>query len=81
MATKVLCPEKDGLLGQYAAISCETRQQLAKAFLTATVELEKVTQEMEDILSDASPNVVNEAYAACEKALMDLYRHKAKHGC
>jgi hypothetical protein len=53
----------------------------AATMLAATIELEKVTQEMEDIMGDAFPKVVNEAYAACEKALMDLYRHRAKHGC
>ena len=60
---------------------CKTREQLAKAFLAATVELEKVTQEMEDFLSDAFPEAVNEAYEASEKALLHLYRHKAGHGC
>ena len=38
-------------------------------------------KEMEDILTDAFPKVVSEAYAACERALMDLYQHKAGHGC
>ena len=62
---------------------CEAGEQLAKALLAATVELETVTQEMEDILSvsGAYPRAVDELYAACEKALLDLYRHKAGHGC
>jgi hypothetical protein len=34
---------------------CETHEQLGKAFLAAAIELEKVTQEMEDFLSDAFP--------------------------
>jgi hypothetical protein len=61
-------------------VACETREQLGKAFLDAAIELEKVTQEM-DIPRDGFPSVVTEAYLACEKALIDLYRHKAGHGC
>ena len=63
------------------SVSCLKRELLAKVFLYAAVEVEKVSQETEDMPSDAVPRVVNEAYAVCEKARMQLYRHKTEHGC
>jgi hypothetical protein len=63
-------------------MSCETRERLSKAFLAAAVELEKATQqEVEYFWNDTLPRAVEEAYTTCEKALIDLYRHKAGHGC
>jgi hypothetical protein len=43
-------------------MSCQKREQLAKAFIAATIELEKATEEMEDFLSDAFPRVLTGAY-------------------
>jgi hypothetical protein len=54
-----------------ARCPAKSANNFAKVFLAATVELEKVTQEIEDFWSDAFPRVVTEAYAACEKARLD----------
>lgn len=60
--------------------SCEKREQLAKVFLHTAIEVEKVSKETVTP-SGAFLQVLNEAYAVCKKARMDLYRHKTVHGC
>ena len=69
-----------GLRSSYS-VSCLKREQLARVFLHAAVEVEKLSQETEDTPSEAVPRVANEAYAVCEKARIELYRHKTEHGC
>jgi hypothetical protein len=65
----------------YGEPAAHTTCSFPTSTLTATIELEKVTEGMEDIRSHTFSKVIDEAYAACEKALTNLYKHKARHGC
>jgi hypothetical protein len=62
-------------------VACKKREQLAKLFLNAAIEVEKVSGETEGMPNDAFRHILNEAYMVCEIAWMDLYRHKTEHGC
>jgi hypothetical protein len=62
-------------------VSCETRDQLAKVFLQAAIEVEKVIQEPDGTPKDTFFPIAAEASAACEKARRDLKRHQIEHGC
>jgi len=62
-------------------VPCEEKDRLTAVYLAAVVKNALAGRTVADIKSEAWREATKETRAACEKALEELNRHKAEHGC
>jgi hypothetical protein len=62
------------------SVPCEKRVQLAKVFLSAAIEVEKVGGETEE-LPNVLMNIAEQLRDNCMRSLSALNAHRKEHGC